>query len=489
MVLEVELATGPIHFGLQTSPRSKPFLVAVSTDGEIYKLERKPTPKKGEEEKTEHADDDGREETFEDYHFRCSGCRNFIGLAGRVNHTKACVKISSTEQRKCVAQWLALKIKIAQISLTAEVWGEALGSADLTDVGSEAEYEDMAEFLKRLRKETRDWNDELVSKLKILEDLVRYVNQTKHQVAVAQKKLKCQKGWRQVDEEDQLVASIKSLDAERKSFEAKLKSKEENYLKKLKKDEEVFMAAHLKEFNALVEKLEERRREKGGETCDEDATQKRPQDRARMPAKKRPKLLLVGRVNEGASISQSGQATSQSDPDASKSSPTVNSSIPTAVHSDESSGSEPYVDEAELAKSSLAISAAAKKSYKKLFGPKSSPTDTVSKSTPSGKRRTRSSKVYSSSEEETINVAQPTGEQVPGTLSQLISFIYGFKSVWYIVICKDGDEVPSPVLIDPAKTLSVEAPVIIDGKAVEGVSVDCASGNYIYIYICFCSYF
>ena len=290
----IRLAAGPLHFGLKKGQNCKSFPVAISTDGKTYRLEKKQKKERKEEES-----DSDFEEPFSDYRLRCVECRSFMSDLGRVNHSQICRKDIVENQRQYVTQWVAYKVAFDGSLLTEESWGEVLGAAGLKVATSESEYEHLNEFLKKAKKYGSSWSKKLKGKLEIMEELVDSLNSTAEQMAAAQKKFRFQIGYQAAGKVERLLALAKAQKQARLDFEARISLRRSNYLQKLEKEEEVFMASHTQELNSIVEKLEKLRKDRGGKNCEVVVHSKRRQGRVIKPAQKRPRLLLAAVAKKG----------------------------------------------------------------------------------------------------------------------------------------------------------------------------------------------
>ena len=253
---------------------------------------------KKKERKEEESDSDF-EEPFSDYRLRCVECRSFMSDLGRVNHSQICRKDIVENQRQYVTQWVAYKVAFDGSLLTEESWGEVLGAAGLKVATSESEYEHLNEFLKKAKKYGSSWSKKLKGKLEIMEELVDSLNSTAEQMAAAQKKFRFQIGYQAAGKVERLLALAKAQKQARLDFEARISLRRSNYLQKLEKEEEVFMASHTQELNSIVEKLEKLRKDRGGKNCEVVVHSKRRQGRVIKPAQKRPRLLLATVAKKG----------------------------------------------------------------------------------------------------------------------------------------------------------------------------------------------
>jgi hypothetical protein len=335
MVL-INAAKGPIHYGLMKADNKRMVPVAVTTDGKIFRLEKQPNKKPPNDEsqkkkvKGQRKKDKGQKKglskdieqklTWRDYRLRCIHCKMYMSDLGRVNHLKSCIRVPPGKLRECMMQWFAefLTANGSKLSLTR--WVKMLKLVGIVEANSDLEHECMLEFLKDYNRAKPEVIDELDTKLILLGDLVHNLNKTALQLAVPHKRMPFHVDYKG---ESSNLAQAQALLKARSDLEKKLALKLANYQKKLDKERETFLESFWPLWFKAVDKMEEDRRSAGGELCEDmgnldpfivteeslnwrptTGNAKRPHDGGKLPAKKRPKLLLASTINDGASTSR-----------------------------------------------------------------------------------------------------------------------------------------------------------------------------------------
>lgn len=328
MVL-ISPAKGPIHYGLMKAENKKIVPVAVTTDGKIFRLEKQPNKKppndesqkkKGKGQKKGLSKDIEQKLAWRDYRLRCTHCKMYMSDLGRVNHLKSCIRVQPGELRKCMMQWFAEFITANGSNLSLTRWVKMLKVVGIVEADSDLEHKRMLEFLKEYDRAKPEVIDELDTKLRLLGDLVYNLNKTALQLAVPHKRMPFHVDYRS---ESSNLAQAQALLKARSDLEEKLALKLENYRKKLDKERETFLESFWPLWFKAVDGMEEDRRSAGGELCEDmgnldpfivteeslnwkptAGNAKRPHDGGKLPAKKRPKLLLASTFNDGASTSR-----------------------------------------------------------------------------------------------------------------------------------------------------------------------------------------
>ena len=342
-------AKGPIHYGLMKADNKKLVPVAVTTDGKIFRLEKQPN-KKPPNDKSQRKKDKGQKKnlsrdieqklTWRDYRLRCTHCKMYMSDLGRVNHLESCIGVQPGDLRKCMMQWFAEFITSNGSKLSLSRWVKLLKVVGIVEADSGLEHKDVLEFLKGIERAKPKVIDELDTKLRLLGDLVFNLNKTALQLAVPQKRMPFHVDYQS---ESSNLAQAHALLKARSDFEEKLALRLANYEKKLGKERETFLESYWPLWFKAVDGMEEDRRSAGGELCEDmgdldpfivteeslnwkptAGNAKRPHDGGKLPAKKRPKLLLASTINDGASTSRVIQPSVVSMSDTDESSKSVN---------------------------------------------------------------------------------------------------------------------------------------------------------------------
>jgi antitoxin component of RelBE/YafQ-DinJ toxin-antitoxin module len=268
----ISLASGPLHFGLAESPRHPAFPAAISSTGQVYRLEKKQSyngKKKLEGDIPEH------------FRFRCinTDCRQFLTDEGRVNHSASCQRHSETDMRQWVGNWLAYTLFEIGGNFTERQWAICLDEMSLPEVSGEYCHvmKQLDKMLCKLEKEPEDFAD-FQHRTEMMMLLVEMLNASEFQKCVSEKGLPFQL----VDPEDvpanvgrmrRLLEAVKDFHREREAVYAKFDAKKkrlEELLEKWPEERERYTNSSQKVLDSMVEKLEDYRVAVGGRAAEEE---------------------------------------------------------------------------------------------------------------------------------------------------------------------------------------------------------------------------
>jgi hypothetical protein len=268
----IALASGPLHFGLAESSHHPAFPAAISSTGQVYRLEKKQSYKK--KKKLEG-------DIPEHFRLRCvnTGCRQFMTDEGRVNHSASCERHSEGDMRQWVGNWLAYTLFEISGEFTEKQWAICLDEMSLPRVTGEYCHvvKQLDKMLCMEEREPKDFAD-FQHRIEMMMLLVEMLNASEFQQNVPEKGLPFQL----IDPEDvaanvgrmrRLLEAVKDFHREREAVYAKLDAKKkrlEELLEKWPEERERYTMSSQRVLDSMVDKLEDYRVAVGGQTVEEE---------------------------------------------------------------------------------------------------------------------------------------------------------------------------------------------------------------------------